>query len=152
MEPVLNSLDAKIQAFDIEKSKIQHTNLNTPVVEQAFFIMLLFGVLLYDDSDNSVEIIFYGAMFSPYKSNLQRQFSKEDQKYENQKKISKRLSEWKWVEVIILDDSEDDEKEDELNDTADSSTNKKNGSKKEEKLDEIYQVFLCFFSFSVVFV
>ncbi|KAJ0481918.1 hypothetical protein HanIR_Chr13g0648161 [Helianthus annuus] len=119
MEPVLNSLDVRKQACDIEKSKIQHTNLNTAVVEQAF-----------DDGDNSVEIISYGAMFSPYKSKFQRQFSKEDRKYENQKKRSKRLSEWKWVEVINLDDSEDDEKEDELDDTADSSTNKKNGSKK----------------------
>ncbi|KAJ0717067.1 putative malate dehydrogenase [Helianthus annuus] len=63
----------------------------------------------------------------PYKSKLQRQFSEEDRKYENQKKRSKRLSEWKWVEVINLDDSENDEKEDELDDTADSSTNKKNG-------------------------
>ncbi|KAJ0699558.1 hypothetical protein HanOQP8_Chr10g0357191 [Helianthus annuus] len=104
MEPVLNSLDAKKQACDIEKSK--------------------------DDGDNSVEIISYGATFSPYKSKLQRQFSEEDRKYENQKKRSKRLSKWKWVEVINLDDSEDDEKEDELDDTADSSTNKKNGSKK----------------------
>ncbi|KAJ0525671.1 putative transcription factor interactor and regulator CCHC(Zn) family [Helianthus annuus] len=83
-----------------------------------------------DDGDNSVEIISYGAMINPYKSKLQRQFSEEDRKYENQKKRSKRLSEWKWVEVINLDDSEDDEKENELDDTADSSTNKKNGSKK----------------------
>ncbi|KAM0063029.1 hypothetical protein Hdeb2414_s0003g00086371 [Helianthus debilis subsp. tardiflorus] len=98
---VLNSLDAKKQACDIEKSK--------------------------DDGDNSVENISYGAMFSPYKSKLQRQFSEEDRKYENRKKRSKRLSELNWVEVINLDDSEDDEKEDELDDTADSSTNKKNG-------------------------
>ncbi|KAJ0494348.1 hypothetical protein HanIR_Chr12g0596451 [Helianthus annuus] len=94
MEPVLNSLDAKKQACDIEKSK--------------------------DDGDNRVE------MFSPYKSKLQRQFSEEDRKYENQKKRSMRLSEWKWVDVINLDDSEDDEKE-----------------------DEIYQVFLCFFHFQL---
>ncbi|KAL9997578.1 hypothetical protein Hdeb2414_s0615g00924601 [Helianthus debilis subsp. tardiflorus] len=66
MKPVLDSLDAKKQACDIEKSKIQHTNLNIPVVEQAF-----------DDGDNSAEIISYGAMFSPYKSKLQRQFSEE---------------------------------------------------------------------------
>ncbi|KAM0049687.1 hypothetical protein Hdeb2414_s0008g00288841 [Helianthus debilis subsp. tardiflorus] len=105
MEPVLNSLDAKNK----------HAILKN---------------IRSDDGDNSVEIISYGAMFSPYKSKLQRQFSEEDWKYENQKKRSKRLSEWKWVEVINLDDSEDDEKEDELDDTADSSTNKKNESKK----------------------
>ncbi|KAM0051106.1 hypothetical protein Hdeb2414_s0007g00231501 [Helianthus debilis subsp. tardiflorus] len=40
----------------------------------------------FDDGDNSVEIISYGAMFSPYKPKLQRQFSEEDRKYENQRK------------------------------------------------------------------
>ena len=34
-------------------------------------------VLLQDNGDNSVEIICYDAMFSPYKSDLQREFSEE---------------------------------------------------------------------------
>ncbi|KAJ0702306.1 hypothetical protein HanPI659440_Chr14g0527981 [Helianthus annuus] len=62
-------------------------------------------------------------MFSPYKYNLQREFSEEEQKFETQRKISKRLSEWKWSEVNNLDDSEHHDKEDVLEDTADSSTN-----------------------------
>ncbi|MFS7980093.1 hypothetical protein Hanom_Chr10g00935281 [Helianthus anomalus] len=61
----------------------EHANLNNPVVEQAS----------KDDSDKSVDIISYGAMFSPYKSNLQRDFSEEDRKFETQRKRSKRLSE-----------------------------------------------------------
>jgi hypothetical protein len=32
-------------------------------------------VLLQDNGDNSVEIICYGAMFSPYKFDLQHEFS-----------------------------------------------------------------------------
>ncbi|KAJ0480985.1 hypothetical protein HanIR_Chr13g0637691 [Helianthus annuus] len=53
-------------------------------------------------------------MFSPYKSNLQREFSEEDQKFETQRKRSERLSEWKWSKVINLDDSEENDKEEEL--------------------------------------
>ena len=34
-------------------------------------------VLLQDDGDKSVDIISYGAMFSPYKSNLQCEFSED---------------------------------------------------------------------------
>ena len=49
----------------------------------------------------------------------------KDRKFETQRKRSKRLSEWKWSEVINLDDSEDNDKEEELEDTADSSTNQK---------------------------
>ncbi|KAF5795045.1 hypothetical protein HanXRQr2_Chr08g0335171 [Helianthus annuus] len=90
----------------------EHANLNSPVVEQAS----------KDDGDKSVDIISYGAMFSPYKSNLQREFSEE---FESQRKRSKRLSQWKWSEVINLDDSEDNNKEEELEDTADSNTNQK---------------------------
>ncbi|KAJ0937395.1 hypothetical protein HanRHA438_Chr03g0141711 [Helianthus annuus] len=73
----------------------------------------------------NVEIISHGAMFSSCKSNLQREFSEDDRKYESQRKRFKRLSEWKWSEVINLDDSEEDDKEEELEDTVDSSTKKK---------------------------
>ncbi|KAJ0539985.1 hypothetical protein HanRHA438_Chr00c33g0855311 [Helianthus annuus] len=58
-------------------------------------------VLLHDDGDKIVDIISYGAMFSPYKSNIQLEFSEEDQKFETQRKRSKRFFEWKWSEVII---------------------------------------------------
>ncbi|MFS8002085.1 hypothetical protein Hanom_Chr13g01197971 [Helianthus anomalus] len=52
MDPVLNSNVVENQACKIENSK--------------------------DHGDKSVEIISHGAMFSPYKSNLQRQFSEEE--------------------------------------------------------------------------
>ncbi|KAF5773388.1 hypothetical protein HanXRQr2_Chr13g0588071 [Helianthus annuus] len=90
--------------------------------------MLLHVFLLHDDGDKSVDIVSYGAMFSPYKSNLQREFSEcnfKDRKFETQRKSSKRLSEWKWSVVINLDDSDDNDKEKELEDTANSSTNQK---------------------------
>ncbi|KAJ0581915.1 hypothetical protein HanHA300_Chr04g0146531 [Helianthus annuus] len=94
MDPVLNSIVAKNQVCEIENSEIQshdeHANLNNPFVEQAS----------KDYGDKSVDIISYGAMFSPYKSNLQREFSEENRKFETQKKRSKRLSEWKWSDVI----------------------------------------------------
>ncbi|KAJ0948405.1 hypothetical protein HanRHA438_Chr01g0026821 [Helianthus annuus] len=99
MDPVLNSNVVENQACKIENSK--------------------------DQDDKSVEIISHGAMFSPYKSTLQREFSEEDRKYESQRKRSKRLTEWKWSQVINLDDSEEDDKEEELEDTADSSAKKK---------------------------
>ncbi|KAJ0797864.1 hypothetical protein HanPI659440_Chr04g0178571 [Helianthus annuus] len=75
MDPVLNLIVAKNQACEIENSKIQlhdeHANLNNPVVEQAS----------KDDGDKNVDIISYGAMFTPYKFNLQHEFSEEDQKF-----------------------------------------------------------------------
>ncbi|KAJ0879928.1 hypothetical protein HanRHA438_Chr10g0457141 [Helianthus annuus] len=71
MDPVLNSIVAKNQACEVENSKIQlhdeHANLNNSFVKQAS----------KDDGDKSVDIISYGAMFSLYKSNLQREFSEE---------------------------------------------------------------------------
>ncbi|KAF5787334.1 hypothetical protein HanXRQr2_Chr10g0451571 [Helianthus annuus] len=128
MDPVMNSVVAKNQACEIENSKIQlheHANLNNPVVEQAskVLILLVFKCMFY--CRISVDIISYGTMFSPYKFNLQRDFSEEDRKFETQRKRSKRLSEWKWSEIINLDDSEDNDKEEELEDTVDSSTNQK---------------------------
>ncbi|KAF5786748.1 hypothetical protein HanXRQr2_Chr10g0444671 [Helianthus annuus] len=73
MDPVLNSIVAKNQACEVENSKIQlhdeHANLNNSFVKQAS----------KDDGDKSVDIISYGAMFSLYKSNLQREFSEEDE-------------------------------------------------------------------------
>ncbi|KAM0046934.1 hypothetical protein Hdeb2414_s0009g00322421 [Helianthus debilis subsp. tardiflorus] len=81
-------------------------------------------VLLQDHGDKCVEIISHGVMFSRYNSNLLREFSEEDLKYESQRKRPKRLSEWKWSQVINLYDSEEDDKE-ELEDTTDSSTKKK---------------------------
>ncbi|KAJ0548874.1 hypothetical protein HanIR_Chr08g0388761 [Helianthus annuus] len=51
MDPDRNSIVAKNQVCEIENSK--------------------------DDGYKSVDIISYGAMFSPYKSNLQREFSKD---------------------------------------------------------------------------
>ncbi|MFS7979663.1 hypothetical protein Hanom_Chr10g00930391 [Helianthus anomalus] len=74
-----------------------------------------------DDGDKSVEIISYGHMFSPYKSHLQREFTEEDKKCEAQRKRYKRLSEWKWSDVVDLDDSDDDDKSEEFKDTADSN-------------------------------
>ncbi|KAF5778432.1 hypothetical protein HanXRQr2_Chr12g0547391 [Helianthus annuus] len=71
MDTVLNSIVAKNQVCKIENSKIQlhdeYANLNNLVVEQAS----------KDDSDKSVDILSYGAMFSSYKSNLEREFSEE---------------------------------------------------------------------------
>ncbi|KAJ0857322.1 hypothetical protein HanRHA438_Chr13g0588751 [Helianthus annuus] len=118
---MLTYLIFKIQLHD------EHANLNNPFVEKAssVLILLVFKYYLCGDGDKSVDIISYGAMFSSYKSNLQREFSKDDRKFETQRKRSKRLSEWKWSEVINLDDSEDNDKEEELEDTADSSTNQK---------------------------
>uniref|UniRef100_A0A251U558 Uncharacterized protein n=1 Tax=Helianthus annuus TaxID=4232 RepID=A0A251U558_HELAN len=109
MDPVLNSNVVKNQACKIENSKNQ---LHEEHASK-------------DHGDKSIEIISHGAMFSPYKSNLQREFSEEDRKYESQRKRSKRLSEWKWSEVISLDDSEEDDQEEELEDTTDSSIKKK---------------------------
>ncbi|KAF5799711.1 hypothetical protein HanXRQr2_Chr07g0307701 [Helianthus annuus] len=72
MDPVLNLIVAKNQACEIENFKIQlhdeHANLNNPVAEQAS---------KDDDDDTSVDIISYGAMFSPYKFNLQHEFNEE---------------------------------------------------------------------------
>ncbi|KAJ0838796.1 hypothetical protein HanPSC8_Chr14g0599051 [Helianthus annuus] len=65
MDPVLNSIVLKDQACEIENFKV--------------------------DGVKSVDIICYGAMFSPYKSNLQREFSEEYRKFETQRKKSKRL-------------------------------------------------------------
>ncbi|MFS7888595.1 hypothetical protein Hanom_Chr00s000001g01597071 [Helianthus anomalus] len=75
---------------------------------------MLYGIyiLLKVHVDNSVEIIYYGTIFSPYKSDLHRR--------------SKKLPELKWSQVI-LDDSDDNYEEDVLEDTADSSTNIKTG-------------------------
>ncbi|MFS7888954.1 hypothetical protein Hanom_Chr00s000002g01601101 [Helianthus anomalus] len=64
-------------------------------------------------------------MFSPYKSHLQHEFTEEDRTCEAQRMRYKRLSEWKWSQVINLDDSEEDDKKEELEDTADSSAKKK---------------------------
>ncbi|KAF5764044.1 hypothetical protein HanXRQr2_Chr15g0687441 [Helianthus annuus] len=49
----------------------------------------------------------------------------KDRKFETQRKISKRFSEWKWSEVMNLDDSDNNDKEEELENTVDSSTNQK---------------------------
>ncbi|MFS7929824.1 hypothetical protein Hanom_Chr04g00336961 [Helianthus anomalus] len=122
MDTIPNSTIWKDQTCEIEASKVnliqlhdKHTTLNKPIALQAS----------KDDGEKSVDIICYGATFSPYKSDLQREFSEDNQKFETQTKRSKRLSGWKWSEFINLDDSNDNNKENELEDTADSKTNKK---------------------------
>ncbi|MFS7928033.1 hypothetical protein Hanom_Chr04g00316171 [Helianthus anomalus] len=67
MNPVLNSIVAKFQFCYIAALHDEHNNLNNTFVEQAS----------KDDGDKSIHIIFYGAMFSPYKSNLQCEFSED---------------------------------------------------------------------------
>ncbi|MFS8033110.1 hypothetical protein Hanom_Chr17g01565601 [Helianthus anomalus] len=105
----------------------EHANLNHPTVEQASKVLnlLVLSIIFAMMVIKSVYIISYGAMFSPYKSNLQREFSEDDQKFETQRKRYERLSEWKWSAVINLDDSEDNYKEEQLEDTPDSKTNQK---------------------------
>ncbi|KAJ0602608.1 hypothetical protein HanIR_Chr03g0141641 [Helianthus annuus] len=84
MDPILNSIVAKCQFCYIATIQFhdEHANLNNTFVEQAS----------KDDSDKIIDIISYGAMFSPYKFNLQCEFSEDDQKFETQRKRSKRLS------------------------------------------------------------
>ncbi|KAK1429981.1 hypothetical protein QVD17_12375 [Tagetes erecta] len=70
------------------------------------------------DSGSSVEIINHGLIVSPYKSDLEREWSEEDRIFEQQNKIYenrikrvKRLNEeWNWSEVIELDGSNEEEK------------------------------------------
>ncbi|KAJ0593510.1 hypothetical protein HanRHA438_Chr00c01g0842921 [Helianthus annuus] len=67
MDPDLNSIVAKGQFCYIAALHDERANLNNTFVEQASM----------DDGDKSVDIISYGAMFSPYKFNLQCEFSED---------------------------------------------------------------------------
>ncbi|KAJ0752909.1 hypothetical protein HanPI659440_Chr09g0329781 [Helianthus annuus] len=69
MNPVLNSIVAKCQFCYITAIQLhdEHASLNNTFVEQAS----------KGDGDKSIDIIFYGAVFSPYKSNLQCDFSED---------------------------------------------------------------------------
>ncbi|MFS8029900.1 hypothetical protein Hanom_Chr17g01527751 [Helianthus anomalus] len=69
MNPVRNSIVAKCQFCYIAEIQLhdEHVNLNNTFVEKAS----------KDDDDKSVDIIFSGAMFSTYKSNLQCEFSED---------------------------------------------------------------------------
>ncbi|MFS7914104.1 hypothetical protein Hanom_Chr02g00149471 [Helianthus anomalus] len=95
MDPIQNSTLLKDQACEIEACKVsllhdEHTNLNKPNLIQAS----------KDDGKKSVDIICYGAILCPYKSDIQRKFSQDDWKFEIQRKRTKRLSEWKWSSVF----------------------------------------------------
>ncbi|XP_021974994.1 GATA zinc finger domain-containing protein 15-like [Helianthus annuus] len=50
-----------------------------------------------DDGDKSIDIIFYGATFSPYKSNLQCEFSEDLFIYRDQKFETQNDDEWGYV-------------------------------------------------------
>ncbi|KAJ0542163.1 hypothetical protein HanHA89_Chr09g0336771 [Helianthus annuus] len=78
MDPDLDSIVAKCQFCYIAAIQLhdKHANLNNTFVKQAF----------KDDGDKSIDIIFYGAMFSPYKFNLQCEFNEDDRKFEPQRK------------------------------------------------------------------
>ncbi|KAF5782130.1 hypothetical protein HanRHA438_Chr11g0504601 [Helianthus annuus] len=135
MDPISNPVIAKKQSYVVVLSKLEgeRADLNNPVAapasklegERVDLNNPVAAPASKDDGDKSVEIISYGHMFSPYKSHLQREFSEEDRTFEAQRKRYKRLSEWKWSQVINLDDSKEDDKEEELEDTTDSSSKKK---------------------------
>ncbi|KAL8193714.1 hypothetical protein R6Q57_026406 [Mikania cordata] len=60
-----------------------------------------------EEETSSVEIISYGQCFSPYKSQLHRQFSEEDRKMEKDIKRMNALLKWRWDLVIDVDELED---------------------------------------------
>ncbi|KAL8237007.1 hypothetical protein R6Q59_018088 [Mikania micrantha] len=60
-----------------------------------------------EEDTSSVEIISYGHCFSPYKSQLHRQFSKEDRKMEMDIKQMNAFLKWRWDLVINVDELED---------------------------------------------
>ncbi|KAJ0803063.1 hypothetical protein HanPI659440_Chr03g0135811 [Helianthus annuus] len=123
MDPVLNLIVAKNQACEIENSMIrlhdEHANLNNQVVEQAsnVLILLVFKMIVI-----KVLILFLMVQCLVITS-LIFNMNLVKRSFETQRKRFKRLSEWKWSEVINLDDSEDNVKEEELEDTTDSSIN-----------------------------
>ncbi|KAJ0895139.1 hypothetical protein HanPSC8_Chr09g0397001 [Helianthus annuus] len=84
MDPDLNSIVAKGQFCYIAAIQLhdERANLNNTFVEQ----------VSKDDGDKSIDIISYGAMFSPYKSNLQCEFSEDGSEVRDSKeKIQETL-------------------------------------------------------------
>ncbi|MFS7986585.1 hypothetical protein Hanom_Chr11g01012091 [Helianthus anomalus] len=106
-----------IFSFQLEGER---ADLNNPAAAPAskvvrlnnelFLLRVFFFFFCRMMGDKSIEIIGYGHMFSSYKSHLQREFIEEDRKCEAQRKRYKRLSEWKWSDMVDLDDSDDDDK------------------------------------------
>lgn len=65
-----------------------------------------------NDSDtDSVEIIEFSEAFSPYKSQLEREFEEEICRLEKERKRSFALANWKWEEVIDNQSSGDNDPE-----------------------------------------
>ncbi|KAI3785687.1 hypothetical protein L1987_44811 [Smallanthus sonchifolius] len=57
---------------------------------------------------DSVEIISFGANFSPYKSQFEREFMEEMRHFEKQGKRKRALMNWKWDDVVDINSSDDE--------------------------------------------
>ncbi|KAI3694092.1 hypothetical protein L1987_77051 [Smallanthus sonchifolius] len=57
---------------------------------------------------DSVEIISFGANFSPYKSQFEREFIEEMRHFEKHRKRKRALMNWKWDDVVDVSSSDDE--------------------------------------------